>query len=85
MRRVADMTTLTDAERAALNLLAGGRLFRTASRRFYGRRNSELVDTRCIVNLAYRGLVDIFSYHANGRLVTAARLTMDGQKARSPK
>lgn len=76
------MPALSDDDHTALNLLAGGRLFRSIDRRFYLRHNAPSVTAYRIERLAEQGLVDVFSFHADGRLITAARITGDGHKAR---
>lgn len=77
------MTALSADDHAALNLLAGGLLFRTNDRRFYQRRNAPSVTAYRVDRLAESGLVNIFEFNADGRLVTAARLTKDGRQARA--
>ncbi len=77
------MPRLSSDDHAALNLLAGGRLFRTSDRRFYQRRNAPAVTAYRIDRLAEQGLVKIFDFHDAGRLVTGARLTPSGQQARA--
>lgn len=77
------MAALSDDDHAALNLLAGGRLFRTTDRRFYQRRNAPSVTAYRIDRLAEQGLVKIFDFNDAGRLVTGARLTRSGREARA--
>lgn len=77
------MVSLSADEHAALNLLAGGRLFRSADRRFYQRRNAPSVTAYHIDRLAEKGLVKIFDFNTEGRVITGARLTQDGKQARA--
>lgn len=77
------MPRLSPDDHAALNLLAGGRLFRSNDRRFYLRQNAQPVAAPRIDRLAEQGLVSIYDFHADGRRITAARLTPDGQQARA--
>lgn len=77
------MVNLSSDDHAALNLLAGGRLFRTSDRRFYQRQNAPSVTAYRIDRLAEKGLVEIFDFHNDGRVVTGARLTKTGKQARA--
>lgn len=77
------MPRLSPDDHAALNLLAGGRLYRTTDRRFYQRQNAQPVTAARIDHLAEEGLVSIYDFTNGGRRITAARLTKDGREARS--